>query len=788
MVVMGSLWFIAKNNIKKKKGDTVVLLFLTALAALLLYVSISVLTGTERVIEEAYEAMHTPDWFYMTNIDCEERLTTLLTDLEEVEEFEAGGCLYVIGAKYRKDLEMEAAEYGFLFAPMEETRRLGQIPAVENPVYDAILLPSYLKYGGGYEIGDAIYLTLYEKEYRFTVAGFVDDPLFANPLNISIYSCYITDACMGDMLKEEPAISEYCYRQYKARLKKGESAWRFDEEVSLLLTKEIPELANGMNLGLNWTAMSHGVSIMSDIGMGIILLFSVLILAVAVIIIRFSVRDFVELNLKNIGILKASGYTSVQLRAALLLEMMGIAVLGGVLGLLAGVLGSRLVGSLEGMLLGLSWEMGISLPAAGTSLFMLLGVVFLTTFWAGRVYGRVTVLDALRGGVHTHNFKKNHFPLHTCRLPKNLAIAGKSILGEKRKNLSVFCIIALQAFVTVIGFGMYQNFAANQDKLMQMSGLEVGDVFVTGENLDDVGRLLEDWQEVEKVLYYNNCSVRLYNEREEQISLTCDVYNAPQDIKNEMLLEGRLPLYDNEIVVTTIVAERLSVGVGDMIYAEGIGERKDYMVSGVDQKFNNAGIKAMMNSEGARRLNGEMPSVTLYVYLKEGISFADVQQKLTEAFPDLNISESEKLIEDSMFTICFAMKLICLIFVSITIVVVVMVELLLVKAKITKERKNYGIDKALGFTTGQLIMQTLLVNIPVILAGAILGAAIGSVCISRLVTVFLSGFGIQKCEIQIASVWLWVTVLGILVIAVASCFISAARIRRIEPVKMLSED
>lgn len=787
MVVMGSLWFIAKNNIKKKKGDTVVLLFLTALAALLLYVSIAVLTGTERVIEEAYEAMHTPDWFYMTNVDCEERLTTLLTDLEEVEEFEASGCLYVIGAKYRKDLEVEAAEYGFLFASMEETRRLGQIPAVENPAYDAILLPSYLKYGGGYEIGDAIYLTLYEKEYRFTVAGFVEDPLFANPLNISIYSCYITDACMRDMLEEEPVISEYCYRQYKARLKKEESAWRFDEKVSLLLTKEIPELANGMNIGLNWTAMSHGVSIMSNIGMGIILLFSVLILTVAVIIIRFSVRDFVELNLKNIGILKASGYTSVQLRGALLLEMTGIAALGGVLGLFAGVLGSRLVGGLEGMLLGLSWEMGISLPAAGISLFMLFGVVFLTTFLAGRVYGRVTVLDALRGGVHTHNFKKNHFPLHTCRLPKNLAVAGKSIMGEKRKNLSVFCIIALQALVTVIGFGMYQNFAASRDKLMQMSGLEVGDVYVTGENLDDAGRLLEDWQEVEKVLYYNNCSVRLYN-GEEQLGLNCDVYNEPQDIKNEMLLEGRLPLYDNEIVVTAIAAERLSVGVGDIIYVEGIGERKDYMISGVDQKFNNAGIKAMMRSEGARRLNGEMPSVTLCVYLKEGITFADVRQKLTEAFPDLNISESEKLIEDSMFTICFAMKLICLIFVSITIVVVVMVELLLVKAKITKERKNYGIDKALGFTTGQLIVQTLLINIPVILAGAVLGAAIGSVSISSLVTAFLSGFGIQKCEIQIAPIWLWVTVLGILVIAVASCFISAARIRRIEPVKMLSED
>lgn len=787
MVRMGPLWFIAKNNIKKKKGDAVVLLFLTALAALLLYVSISVLTGTKRVIDKAYEAMHTPDWFYMTNIDCEARLTALVTDLEEVEEFEADGCLYVIGAKYRKDLEEEGAEYGFIFSSMEETRLLGRIPAVEEPAYDAILLPSYLKYGGGYETGDTIYLTLYKKEYRFTVTGFVDDPLFANPLNISIYSCYITDACMKDILEEEPPLSETCYRQYRARLKKGESPWKFDEKVSLLLTKEIPELANGMNLGLNWTAMRHGVSIMSNIGMGIILLFSVLLLTIAVIIIRFSVRDFVELNLKNIGILKASGYTSVQLRTVLFLEMSGIVFLGGAAGLLAGIFGSGLVGGLEGMLLGISWEAGISLPAAGCSGFALFGTVLLTTLFTGRVYGKVTVLDALRGGVHTHNFKKNHFPLHTCRLPESLAIAGKSILGEKRKNLSVFCIIALQAFVTVIGFGLYQNFAANQDKLLQMSGVEVGDIYVTGENLDDTGRLLEGWQEIEKVLYYNNCSVRLYN-GQEQISLTCDVHNAPQDIKNEMLVEGRLPLYDNEIVITAMVAERLSVGVGDIIYVEGIGERRDYMISGLDQKFNNAGIKAMMSREGARRLNGEMPSVTLYLYLKEGIAFADVWQKLTEAFPDLNMTEGAKLVKDTMSTICFAMKLICLIFAGITVVVVVMVELLLVKAKITKERKNYGIDKALGFTTGQLIVRTLLVNIPVIFAGALLGAAMGSVGLSPLTEAFLSGFGIQKCEIPVAPAWLFATVAGIAAVAAAACLVSAARIRRIEPVKLLSED
>lgn len=784
---MRSLWFIAKNNRKKKKGDTIVLLFLMALAALLLYVSISVLTGTKKVVDEAYEAMHTPDWFYMTNIDCEERLTALVADLEEVEEFEAGDSLYVIGGKYRKDLETEADEYGFLFGTIEEERAIGKIPVVENPSYDAILLPYYLKCSEGYEIGDFIYLQFYEKEYRFCVAGFVNDPLFANPLNISVYSCYITDACMKDILEEEPALAGYKQRQYRARLREGSDSWKFDEKVSAILTKEIPELVDGMNLGLNWTAMRHGVSIMSDIGMGIILLFSVLLLVVAVIIIRFSVQNFVELNLKNIGILKASGYTSGQLRAALLLEMAVLALFGSILGLLAGVFGGRFIGSLEGMMLGLHWKFVFAPQAAGISLLVVLGTVCLTALLAGRVYGKVTVLDALRGGVHTHNFKKNYFPLHACRMPQSLALAGKNILGEKRKNLSVLCIVAMQAFVTIIGIALYQNFAASQEKLMQMSGTEVGDVYVTGKNLDEAGGRMEDWEEIEKVLYYNNCSIRLYS-GDEQISLTCDMHREPQALNNEMLIEGRLPVYDNEIVLTTIVGERLSVGVGDVIYVEGGGGRMDYIISGLDQKFNNAGIKAMMTWEGAERLNGETAAVVLYVYLKEGVSFADIQEKLAEEFPDLDVSEGAKLVEQSLATIRFAMRLICLIFVAITIVVVVMVELLLVKSKITKERKNYGIDKALGYTTAQLIGHTLLVNMPVIFAGAVLGIVLGRGIVNPLVSTFLSGFGIKKCEMIIAPVWFWITVAGIVAVAAVSCCISAAKIRRIEPVQMLSED
>ncbi|MGN1147171.1 MAG: hypothetical protein ACI4TB_02030, partial [Lachnospiraceae bacterium] len=198
---MYALFFIAQNNLRKKKGDAAVLLFLVALAALLFYVSISVLSGTEKVLDKAYEDAHTADWLYMTSVDKEELITELVTSQEEVTEFEVTDCLYIVGTKYRSNLMAEADEFAFLLGCMEDERNIGRIPTHDAPSYDAILLPYYLKMNRGYQVGDTFYLTLGEREYAFTVAGFVEDPMISIPMNISVYSCYITRAHMEDILE-----------------------------------------------------------------------------------------------------------------------------------------------------------------------------------------------------------------------------------------------------------------------------------------------------------------------------------------------------------------------------------------------------------------------------------------------------------------------------------------------------------------------------------------------------------------------------------------------------------
>lgn len=786
---MYSLFFIARNNIKKRKGDSAVLLLLTALATLLLYTSATVLTGTDIVIEDSYNKNNTADLLFMSNLDKVSEITDVITSSDDVSEFEVSECLYVIGGKCRKDKNRSKKELAFIVNAADDKRNISSQKEIDSNSmgYDDIWLPYYMKSAEKYNIGDECYITLADKEYRFKVAGFTEDVLFATPLNISVYNIYISDECMEDIKDENPSLEQAVYNQYKVRLNKNVSAQEFDEKISTKLISEIPELGSKMNLGLNSETMKGGVAVLSNITMGIILIFSAVLIIVAVIIMRFSIRNFTELNIKNIGILKASGYTGRQLKAASVLETGIISFLGIMAGNLIGIFTGKLIGSFQGIMLGLNWSRGYDAGIALLSSAVVFLIIICVSGVTSRIYGKVTVLDALRGGIHTHNFRKNYFPLEKSRFPYPIVLAGKNIFGEKLKNFSILLIVMLLSFATFIGCALYRNFASSTDKVLEMIGAEAGNLGFTGENIEEAGEEIEEWEETESVLYYSSVTTMLSNGSHKR-SVTCDIWKNPAKLRNEMIVNGRLPQYDNEIVLTTNVASVLKVDVGDVIYVESSGKKLDYVVSGIDQKINNMGMKALMNMEGAFRLNGESKVLTVYIYTKEGVTYKEMEKKVSESFPNIRVMNSEKWISEITQGVVTGIVAICVFFLAITFIVVIMVEILLIKSKVVKEQKIYGISKALGYTTRQLIIQTMMTNMPVIAAGSLTGIILSIFLLNPLVVMFFKFAGIQKCTLDISLSWLFITVIGIITIAAVTSVLSALRIRKIEPVKLLKED
>ncbi|MDE5777258.1 MAG: ABC transporter permease [Lachnospiraceae bacterium] len=132
--------------------------------------------------------------------------------------------------------------------------------------------------------------------------------------------------------------------------------------------------------------------------------------------------------------------------------------------------------------------------------------------------------------------------------------------------------------------------------------------------------------------------------------------------------------------------------------------------------------------------------------------------------------------------------MLCIVFGSITVFVIVMVVVLLVRTKLLRERRTYGIHKALGFTNGQLMRSTMMADIPVIAVGAVIGTIAAHLLADSIVALCLSFCGITQGNMYMNPVFEVLTVLGITVAAVLAESICSLKIRKMEPVKLITEE
>ena len=120
--------------------------------------------------------------------------------------------------------------------------------------------------------------------------------------------------------------------------------------------------------------------------------------------------------------------------------------------------------------------------------------------------------------------------------------------------------------------------------------------------------------------------------------------------------------------------------------------------------------------------------------------------------------------------------------------IVIFVEILLVRSKIIREYRNYGINKAIGFTSGQLIVQTMISNIPAILLGVLAGSAVTRPVSSAVMSTALMFFGIEKIEADVPFYGLMITLIGILAVAMITSLACSLSIRKVEPIALISEE
>ncbi len=776
---------LALNGIKKKKGDTVALLILIGFATIMMYIGISVFSNVVNVLDQVNERNHGADVMISTPLDDKDMEGNILS-LSEVKEVETSESLYAYSGKYWREGDKKE-EMSFMVERMDK-RYAFFTPEIINKgdvaKDNSIILPYFLHVGKGYETGDLVKIQVNQTTYECEVYGFMEDVLFAQPTNISIFHVQVAPK-MYEKMGEQMSV----FHTFRVRTTPDANTEDVEGKISAVLEKKSPEYKQYYNLQVNYGTMRFGDTLTANIIMAILVAFAVIILVVAIVIVCFSIQNSIEQNMTNTGIMEAAGFTTGQLMFATVMESILVALVGIAAALTISPFLSEAIGGIIASSIGVRWQLGFDGRSAlitGTVIFVF---IVLATYLEARGYKKISILDALRGGVKTHNFRKNHLPLEKTFLPLNVALGVKGILNQKKKSVAICLIIMVLAVACSSGFFLQQNFVESQDNMLQLVGLERTSAQIqVPDDMDihEVGEKIGEIQGVKDVNYFTSNTMKLAKGSAEE-SYTVDYWEDTDKIQTRTIVEGRYPLYDNEIAISRLVCEKLDARVGDVIRVTSGDTTDEYLVVGMTQHIEYLGKKAVMTFDGVRRVNSSVKPNVLMLYTREDMKFGTLEKEIHKLYPKLEVINSKQIIQSTCDPISQSMAMLCLVFNICTVLIIMIILFLMIRMKLTQEKVKMGVKKAMGFTTGQLMLGVIMNYVPTALVGSVFGVIVSYFTFDSLTSMCLAFCGVRGCDMEKGFSYMALTVLLITVTSLVASVLMSVRIRRVEPCRMIRE-
>ena len=166
----------------------------------------------------------------------------------------------------------------------------------------------------------------------------------------------------------------------------------------------------------------------------------------------------------------------------------------------------------------------------------------------------------------------------------------------------------------------------------------------------------------------------------------------------------------------------------------------------------------------------------------------DFAEKEGLSVEDMEIRDDAKVVDSTISTITAALKALCIIISILTMLIVIFVEALVVRAKIIRDWKGMGISKALGQTSGGLILQIMISNIPAIVIGLLVGVIISQPVGAKLCLLVFSFFGMKSINFNLPPIWVSGTAIAILAVAIITSGLLGLKVHGLKPVDMITEE
>lgn len=751
-------------NLKKEKASFLSFGIIIMITALILNSAAVLLRQMERAYDDKFNNLNTAKLnILVSEIQSKH---TLKNEIEANENIEKVECHMAVFTEVTvKDFNGADFAMNTVFYNIEDERTLNNYEIVsecENIVENPIYIPRYVSDFGGFELNEKIVYVIDGKYHSFTVAGVIEEMQYGN-YGSGLLCAYLPEeeyVQMSNMYSNKAVV------EYSMRVKNCVSI----DAVKEALNKVIEN--NGVNALsiLDNESVKGARTMVADLLVLIMTAFALIILVVSVFLSNFKVKNSIETEVTNMSILKALGYTSAQIVASITLSYGITTLLFGILGASFSYMLLPMLCSLLTVQSGFSFDITFDVASFIGIICILSGVVIFFTFIVARKIKKTQPIDGLRGTIGSKHIKRNYFPLDKNNGNIKILLVLKEMFILKKQNIMIFLVSFVLTILIAFSGTLFYNVVVKPENFMSALSEEMPDVVIYPRN-DNVAELedeIEQNNRVEYALKYMVSTVKIENKVVN--TLACEDFSK---VRNDICYKGKNPKEADEIALGSVFDGKYKIG--DTVNVTAGNITKCFRITGFVQSVNMQGELCELGLDGYNTLFMENQQFSIYLYLVNREDAEETTEKYKADYPEcvtdvVNFYRLQKEAQDMYMGI--TVILVVAIFV-VTILIVIFILYIVIKSLLVKRKQELGIYKAMGYTSSQLILQSISTFLPVTMLAIVISSILALFYMPPIYQLIFEALGVMKNSIEISFGYLMlfavVQILANIVISIILC-------------------
>ncbi|MBO7564100.1 MAG: FtsX-like permease family protein [Clostridiales bacterium] len=772
---------LLRANIKRKKGTFLGIVFLMIIVSMFLTTIYSVKKNVTKSIDDAYEEFKTAN--LMMNITNERLSDELLKSVKDHPLVDHVSTMDAVLMR-RHFVKDKEDNQSWLIVPMngivqkqfsdDFSSYLDEVRPISP---EGIYLVQGIATNEGCKVGDDLRFQTKYGEYNFKIEGFVVEPVDGCAM-VGWKTVYVAPETFEKLASDVDAVDNpdaagrvtivYVYKKADCEMSDGEFARTINRDTG------IQDYAYA---SATKTQMKRYTNLFSDIICSIMIGFAMVLAGVVLIIMAHNITVTIEMSYAELGILKAEGFTKGRIRVLFIMQYLLAEITGAIIGTILSIPMISLFGGIFQPITAIIAKKDVDLETSLTLLLLILGLSVLVILLATRKVAKVSPVKALTGESRDVYFE-SFLTAPVSGKNLSLSLSYRQFSSNKRRYFVAILITALLMF-----FMLTVNLMASAMKsksALEAMGTILCEVEVrpqdrnfTEEEMEAIESVMKEEPTVNKSIFFRNEYVTVNGN-----TIYCQFYKDPETIN---MVSGRAPVYDNELVITDILAEDLGLKTGDKLVVARREYREEFIVSGIFCSMNDTGMTMAMGDAGAKKIG-----VNGYIWYGASLSKPKEADRLAKALEE-KLGAGLKIVADSNFSEVSDIKSISTavmvmrytIYVFSIIFVLVVVSMICSKS-FAQERRDLGIYKAIGFTSRKLRSLFALRFLIIAVIGSAIGTVLSLLFSSKGLSMLLRSVGICNFISNYRTETILIPVILLLGCFFLFAYISARKVKKVE--------